>query len=107
MDAGQELLFDAITPVGFHVRVTRARWELIVNEKHPAVKGRERDVKTALENPDEVRESKSDPAVFLFYKTEDPKRWICAVMKRSGQDGFLITAYPTDAIEEGTRIWPK
>jgi hypothetical protein len=107
MDAGQESLFDAVTPVGFHVRVTRARWELIVNEKHPAMKGRERDVKTALENPDEVRESKSDSAVFLFYTTDGPKRWVCAVTKRSDQNGFLITAYPTDAIKEGTRIWPK
>jgi hypothetical protein len=29
------------------------------------------------------------------------------VTRRSSKDGFLITAYPTDAIKEGTKIWPK
>jgi hypothetical protein len=78
-----------------------------VNEKHPAMKGRELDAKTALEIPDEVRQSKSDSSVLLFYKAEAAKRWVCAVAKRSDEDGFLITAYPTDAIKEGTKIWPK
>jgi hypothetical protein len=26
---------------------------------------------------------------------------------REGRAGFLITAYPTDAIKEGEKIWPK
>jgi hypothetical protein len=69
--------------------------------------GRDKDVKAALENPDEVRQSKTDDAVFLFYKEEGPKRWICAVTKRSEDDGFLITAYPTEAIKEGVRVWSK
>jgi hypothetical protein len=107
MDGTSDLLFDAVTPIGFRVRVDRARWELIVNEKHPAMKSREEEVKTALERPDEVRQSKSDVAVFLFYKTVGTKRWVCAVTRRSSEDGFLITAYPTDAIKEGTKIWPK
>jgi hypothetical protein len=33
--------------------------------------------------------------------------WTCAVAKREDDDGFLITAYPTDAIKEGIRVWPK
>jgi hypothetical protein len=107
MDATPEWLFEADTPLGFRVRVDRTRWELIVNEKHPAMKGREFDVKLALESPNEVRQSKSDSSVLLFYKTEGLKRWVCAVTKRSDQEGFLITAYPTDAIKEGTKIWPK
>ena len=60
MDARAEWFFDIKTPLGFRVRVARDRWELIINEKHPAMKGREADVQTALENPDEVRQSKSD-----------------------------------------------
>ena len=107
MDSTADSMFEANTPVGFRVRVDKARWELIVNEKHPAMRGREGDVKAALENPDEVRQSRTDATVFLFYKTEGPKRWVCAVTKRSHEDGFLITAYPTDAIKEGTKIWPK
>ena len=28
--SGAELLFDVLTPIGFHVHVTREYWELIV-----------------------------------------------------------------------------
>jgi hypothetical protein len=43
----------------------------------------------------------------LFYKAEATKRWTSAVVKRLASSGFLITAYPTDAIKEGVRVWPK
>jgi len=45
--------------------------------------------------------------VYLFYRLERPKRWLCAVAKRLNGEGFLITAYPTDAIKEGEQIWVK
>jgi len=101
------LLFEVTTPIGFRVRVTRERWELIVTTKHPVMAGREADVKEALRAPDEIRESRSDRQVLMFYKAERVRRWVCAVAKETETDGFLITAYPTDAIKEGTRIWPK
>jgi len=69
--------------------------------------GRESSVKRTLENPDEVRQSRTDPEVLLFYKTEAARRWVCAVTRRANADAFLVTAYPTDAIKEGMRIWPK
>lgn len=102
-----DLLFEAATPLGFQVRVTRAYWDLIVSVKHPVMAGRAQDVKTTLETPSEARQSKSDPDVYLFYKPERIGRWICAVAKQSDEAGFLITAYPTDAIKEGERVWPK
>ena len=103
----KDLLFEVLTPLGFLVRVTRAYWELIVSIKHPAMAGREEDVKKALEQPDEIRQSKSDENVYLFYKAEREKRWICAVSRHTGEEGFLITTYPTDAIKEGVQIWHK
>jgi len=102
-----DLLLDALTPLGFRVRVTRQRWELITTAKHPVMAGREGLVRTALEAPDEVRQSRIDPQVLLFYKAEATKRWTCAVTKRLADSGFLITVYPTDAIKEGVRVWPK
>jgi hypothetical protein len=60
-----------------------------------------------LTAPDEVRQSRSDSEVFLFYKIERERRWVCAVAKRLNGDGFLITAYPADAIKEGELVWPK
>ena len=105
--APDELLFEVLTPLGFRVRVTRSYWELIVTIKHPVMAGRENDVKDTLENPTEIRRSKSDPQVYLFYKPERIGRWVCAVTKRLDGDGFLITAYPTDAVKEGEAIWPR
>ena len=104
---GTELLFDVLTPVGFHVHVTRMYWELIVSVKHPAMAGREADVRETLRNPDTIRLSKSDPSVYLFYRSERIGRWVCAVTKGLDGDGFLITAYPTNAVKEGVEIWHK
>lgn len=104
---GQDVLFEVLTPLGFRVRVTRASWELIVAVKHPVMAGREADVQDTLAHPEEIRQSRSDPNIYLFYKTERVGRWACAVSKRVDEGGFLITAYPTDAIKEGVRVWPK
>ncbi len=105
--ATEDLVFEVITPLGFTVRVTRAYWELIVTMKHPIMSGHESDVIETLLNPNEIRVSRSDPAVYLFYKSQRASRWFCAVAKRLDSKGFLITTYPTDSIKEGEHIWPK
>jgi hypothetical protein len=33
-------------------------------------------------------------------------RWVVAVAKRREEAGVLTTAYRTDAVKEGKRIWP-
>lgn len=63
MTEAGNLLFEVQTPLGFRVRIGRVRWNLIVSIKHPTMAGRESDVKTALEAPDEVRQSRSDGSV--------------------------------------------
>ena len=69
--------------------------------------GREIEIQEPLADPDEVRVSRSDANVYLFYRAQQIGRWVCAVSKRQENEGFLITAYPTDAIKEGVRIWPR
>ena len=103
----KDILFDVLTPLGFHVRVSRSYWQVIVSIKHPVMAGHEKEVKNALENPEEIRRSKADPSVYLFYKPQRTGRWVCAVGKKLNGDGFLITAYPTDVIKAGEKIWPK
>ena len=103
----EDMLFDVMTPLGFRVRVTRAYWNLIVSIKHPIMAEHTKDVKKALQNPEEIRRSKQDRAVYLFYRTHRKGRWVCAVSKKLHGAGFLITAYPTDAIKTGEKIWPK
>lgn len=102
-----EFLFEVATPLGFRVRVSRAYWDVIVTIKHPIMAGHEATVRDVLARPDEVRVSRSDDAVYLFYGREREHRWVCAVAKRIDDEGFLITAYPTDAVKEGVRVWPK
>lgn len=102
-----DLLFEVLTPLAFRVRVTHSYWELIVTIKHPVMRGREAEVLDTLKEPDEIRRSRNDPSVHLFYRLERPKRWICAVAKRLNGEGFLITTFPTDAIKEGEQIWSK
>lgn len=69
--------------------------------------GQESIVKETLEAPTQIRLSRSNASVYLFYRQERAGKWICAVAKRLSGEGFLITAYPTKAIKEGVRVWPK
>ena len=105
--ATEDLLFEVSTPLGFNVRVTLAYWKIIVTIKHPVMLGHESDVKESIVNPGEIRISRNDPAVYLFYKLQRKGRWLCAVIKRTNGDGFLVTTYPTDSIKEGEHIWPR
>jgi hypothetical protein len=72
--SADEILFEAATPLGFKVRVGRAHWEAIITMKHPVMAGREADVQNVLANPCEVRMSRSDEAVYLFYGKEAQHR---------------------------------
>ena len=56
---------------------------MVTTAKHPVMAGREDLVRTALEAPDEIRQSRIDQQVLLFYKAEATKRWTCAVAKRA------------------------
>ena len=100
------LHFEVLTPLGFAVRCTQAYWQFIVSQKHPVLAGREADVKKTLADPDEIRRSRKDPGVFLFYRGNAP-RWLCAVVRRGDGAGFLITAYPADAVKAGETIWTR
>lgn len=102
----QDWFFTVATPLGFSVRVSRAEWTAIL-AKHPDLTRRVEDVKEALTAPDEVRQSRRDAAVLLFYRQEAALvRWVVAVTRRREEAGILITAYRTDAVKEGKRIWP-
>jgi hypothetical protein len=102
-----DVLFEILTPNGIRVRVSRDRWELITTVKHPVMAGGEARVRAALESPDETRQSRTDPKMRLSTRPKAPKRWTCAVVKRTNDEAFLVTAYPTDTIKEGIRIWPN
>jgi hypothetical protein len=100
-------LFAVTTPLGFTVRVSARYWGTIVG-KHPDLADRLPDVQAALREPEEVRRSRRDPAVLLFYRSDGAReRWVVAVTKHADGNGFLVTAYRIDAIKEGERLWPR
>jgi hypothetical protein len=55
------------------------------------MKEQETLVKETLNQPDEIRRSRSDPDVYLFYKLQRPKRWLCAIIRKLNGNSFLIT----------------
>lgn len=97
-------LFEVATPLGFVVRTTSPHWKFL-QQKHPDVAGRLADVEGCLAAPAQVRRSKQDPAVYLFYTLLTPY-YLCVIVKRLDGEGFVVTCYVTDTIKEGTQIWP-
>ena len=102
----KEPLFEIMTPLDFSVRTSLEHWQKIL-AKHPDLTNRLEDIKTALQAPTEIRASQNAQDVFLFYSFERLDRWVVAVTRQLNSDGFLITAYRTDAIKEGEKIWHK
>lgn len=100
------LLFNVLTPLNFRVHLSVAYWDIITQIKHPIMANRLADVEATLAQPDQIRRSRSDANVYLFYK-QQTNRWLCAVARKLNGDGFLITTYPTDAIKEGDILWLK
>jgi hypothetical protein len=104
MDA--DWIFEVETPLSFRVRSSRAYWAFIALHKHPAIRGQRRGIMRALAEPDEVRRSRKDANVLLFYR-KSGSRWLAAVVRREDGTGFLITAYPTDSIKAGETVWTR
>jgi hypothetical protein len=102
-----DILFSVDTPLGFRVQATVSYWATISTIKHPIMLGREVDVQETLRMPDKVRLSQTNGQIYLFYRSDGNKRWICAVTRRLNGEGFLVTAYRTSGIKEGVHLWPK
>jgi hypothetical protein len=53
----------------------------------------------------------SDPGVRLYYRlysrTPVGSKYLVVVVKLSGDDAFVVTAYLTDQIKKGDVLWPK
>lgn len=64
-----------------------------------------------LREPDQVRQSRSDQQVELFYKlypqTPVTTKYLCVVVKALPSDHFIITAYYTDTVKKGEILWEK
>ncbi len=78
-----------------------------MNVKHPSMRGLEEHVRGSLIEPAEVRRSRSDSSVYLFYgRYHEQKPFIRTVVKHLNADGFIITAYLTRRMA-GDLIWKE
>ncbi len=101
----ERISFRNCDTVNFLGHTTKEYWNKLLF-KHPELQQKLSDVIKTLENPTEIRKSKRDAFVFLFYSSTE-KYWLCVVIKKTGLDGFLVTAYITDKVKEGDTVWPK
>ncbi len=71
----------------------------------------EEEISRVLQAPSEVRVSRADRTVEPFYeyyaKTRVGGKWLCVVVAYAADDGFVVTAYLTDRIKTGERLWPE
>ncbi|EQA38745.1 hypothetical protein LEP1GSC047_2371 [Leptospira inadai serovar Lyme str. 10] len=91
-----------------NIRITLERRRHF-EEDHPEMFGQGEKIAECLSQPDQVRISKADSSVELFYKlfeaTPVGRKYLCAVIKNHGDDLFLVTAYFTDKVKEGAVLY--
>jgi hypothetical protein len=101
-----QILFEVVSKLGITVRITHRHWQLITEQKHLEIKGKEKEIIETLKDPIEIRLSRKDPAVHLYYQ-KSGKYFYCTVVKHLNGEGFIITAYLTKNIKEGERVWKR
>lgn len=70
----------------------------------------ELSIDRALAQPEAVMRSVADADARLYYRLERGTvvgdKYVCVVVKVLVADAFVVTAYLTDRIKPGERIWP-
>ncbi len=72
--------------------------------------GLESSIGETLANPQRVVQSLSGAQARLYYRyylgTLVGDKFLCVVVKLAAADAFVVTAYLTDRVKKGKRIWP-
>jgi len=94
---------------GVAIRLTDERLAHIL--EHPEMLGMEPSIEERLHDPEKVVQSPSDPSIHLYYRfyfrTVVGGKFLCVVVKMGEVDAFVLTAYLTDRIKKGARLWPN
>ena len=81
-----------------------------INE-HPELLHIVSPIEDTVSLPDAIVRSRSDATVSLFYKryenTVFGNKYCCVVIKYTERRNFIVTAYLTDKVKEGTILWRK
>ncbi len=101
-----KIRFVVVCVLGKRITITDDYWQKIIQIKHPSMAGKDAQVQETLAQADEVRESKSDALIKLYYRHYGNLH-LCVVVKHLNGDGFIVTTYFTDRIKEGVTVWTK
>ena len=92
------------------IRLTEER-QAHIQTAHPEMTDPASRLAETLAEPDRIMRSLHDEAVELFYKhypsTPVTSKFLCVVLKVRPDGCFVITAYYTDTIKRGERLWDK
>ena len=73
--------------------------------------GREGAIEETLRTPERVLGSLFDSEARLYYRfyreTTVGAKYLCVVVKITQGDAFVLTAYLTDSVKRGWRLWPE
>jgi hypothetical protein len=101
----KRLIFEATSPLGYSVLLTRDRLREIVRYKHPALAGHEQELRGCVETPSLIRESSKDPSIHLYYKPMGRVHLCIVVAPERDDKRFVVTAYFTKNIKKSTELW--
>ena len=94
---------------GRRIRLTNERLAHIL--EHPEMNGMEPAIEETLVRPERVVQSVSDPEANLYYRyyigTVVGGKLLCVVVRIAEADAFVLTAYLTDRVKRGIRLWPR
>ena len=91
------------------IRLTDERLKHIL--AHPEMIHMIGAIEETLVSPQRVVQSMSDEDARMYYRfyigTKVGDKYLCVVVKLNSDDAFVLTAYLTDKIKKGMKIWPK
>jgi len=68
-------------------------------------------IEETFRTPERVLESLFDSEARLYYRfyreTTVGAKYLCVVVKITQGDAFVLTAYLTDSVKRGWRLWPE
>ena len=94
---------------GIAIRLTKERLEHIL--ERPEMRNLIGCIEETIRNPEIVMQSRTDADVFLVYRKYERtlvgEKYLCVICKQRENDAFIITAYLTDQIKKGERLWER
>jgi len=94
---------------GRAVRLTEERMAHIL--EHAEMEGQLDKLGEGLQEPDVIVRSQHDPNVHLYHKhyaaTPVSEKYLLVAVKVAEDDAFVLTAFFTNTIQKGERLWEK